>query len=313
LNSHYDTLDLLTLPADYTPRSNYQVEPLFRQKSQFEKWKAFIATYRFAVRTMVSIAGERSLIATIVPPNVDGINTVSFGQNLSKIQLLEFVSLCNSIVLDFFLKTTGLPKVYSMLRNFPYGVSRKFKDYMIYRGMLLNCLSHQYSDLWIEGMAHLSTGFDWSICDLRLNEGAKQQSEWTWGTPLRNDFARRWALVEIDVLTAMALNLTLDELILIYNVQFPVLQQNEADTWYDANGRIVFTCSKGLPGVGLDRKEWEEIKDLAPGQTHSHVVDPAKSEMYGGTTRTYVAPFERRDRAEDYATAWAFFEKELQA
>ena len=136
---------------------------------------------------------------------------------------------------------------------------------------------------------------------------------WNPQTPLRNDFARRWALVEIDVLTAMALGLTLDELILIYNVQFPVLQQNEADTWYDANGRIVFTCSKGLPGVGLDRREWEEIKDLAPGQTHAHVVDPAKSEMYGGTTRTYVAPFERRDRAEDYATAWAFFEKELQA
>ena len=37
----------------------------------------------------------------------------------------------------------------------------------------------------------------------------------------------------------MALGLTLDELILIYNIQFPVLQQNEDDTWYDQNGRIV--------------------------------------------------------------------------
>jgi hypothetical protein len=61
----------------------------------------------------------------------------------------------------------------------------------------------------------------------------------------------------------------------------------------------------------VDRKEWEEIRDLAPGATHSHTIDAARSELYAGTTRTYVAPFERRDRPTDYATAWHHFETHL--
>ena len=32
------------------------------------------------------------------------------------------------------------------------------------------------------------------------------------------------------------------------------MRQYEAGTWYDANGRIVFTPSRGLPGIGLPRK-----------------------------------------------------------
>ena len=60
--------------------------------------------------------------------------------------------------------------------------------------------------------------------------------------------------MEIDVLVAQALGLTLDELITIYRVQFPVMQQVEHDTWYDQNSRIVFTTSNVLSGVGFPRK-----------------------------------------------------------
>src|SRR5699024_3505738 len=93
----------------------------------------------------------------------------------------------------------------------------------------------------------------WAIRDERLKPFSSLSGDWNWDVPLRNYFERRQALVEIDVITAMALGMNLKELILMYNIQFPVLQQNEDDTWYDTKGNIVFTCSKGLTGVGLDR------------------------------------------------------------
>ena len=72
-------------------------------------------------------------------------------------------------------------------------------------------------------------------------------------------------------------------------------------------GNIVFTCSKGLTGVGVDRSVWNGIKDLKDGETYEHTIE--KSELYHGEKVTYFAPFEKCDRVEDYKVAWAHFEK----
>ena len=144
-----------------------------------------------------------------------------------------------------------------------------------------------------------------------MSPHADLSGEWSWHSPLRNYYERRQALIEIDVLTAMALGLTLEELVLIYEVQFPVLQQNELDTWYDARGNIVFTCSKGLTGVGVDRARWNEIRDTPAGETVLHVIDSGKSELYGGEEVVYVGPFGRGDRVGEYGEVWRFYENVL--
>jgi hypothetical protein len=47
-------------------------------------------------------------------------------------------------------------------------------------------------------------------------------------------------------------------------VQFPVMQQYERDTWYDQNGRIVFTASKGLTGVCFHRAKVQAVAPTRP-------------------------------------------------
>ena len=127
--------------------------------------------------------------------------------------------------------------------------------------------------------------------------------------PLRTDFARRQALVEIDVLVAQALGMTLEQLKTIYRIQFPVLQSYEADTWYDAKGRIVFTTNRSLIGVGFDRPTWEkEVKGAPAGKVfHRTITDDTQPGGPRERTIEYIAPFDRCDREQDYETAWKFF------
>ena len=93
--------------------------------------------------------------------------------------------------------------------------------------------------------------------DIRLNNMvySKLLKSWDKEFVLRTDYERRQALIEIDVLTSMVLGITLEELKSIYRIQFPVLQSYEEDTWYDINGKIIFTVNRRLNGVGIDKKK----------------------------------------------------------
>lgn len=125
------------------------------------------------------------------------------------------------------------------------------------------------------------------------------------------DFARRRALVELDVLIARELGLTLEERQTIYRVQFPVMRPYEDDTWYDQRDRIVFTASKGLPCVGFPRAEWNAIKDMPTGTVIRTVLDSTLPPQHGGPVEreiTYQAHFTKRDREQDYAMVWAMLD-----
>jgi len=315
INSDYDTIDLMSMTENYVARSNYRpLLPLAEYKKQVRGFRIgqnedgndvydnWIDHYKVGFRKMMGTTSERSLICA---------------------------ALCAAVPMDFFIKTVAAQNLTSIrMQAFPMGVDEKYNDALRVRTLLLNCLTRPYAALWQECWSKAYKQEQWSIEDSRLKPFASLSEQWDWNTPLRNWFERRQALVEIDVIASMALGLSLKDLEMIYTIQFPVLQQNENDTWYDARGQIVFTCSTGLKGVGLDRKGnrvaagWEEIRGeemrddagritgyRGAAPTHTHTIDPAKSELYGGQQQTFYAPYTRCDRIADYRRAWAFFER----
>lgn len=320
LNSHYDIIELSDVREDYLPRTNYvpvNVGPDYIKTIRgfedgvdennlplYDNWFDY---YKIGYRKMLSLTGERTLIGAIFPPRVAHIHGMISLTFRDESKMLEAMALTSSIVIDFFLKTLGSSNLSdSRLKAIPVGVSQEFASLICLRALLLNVVNVHYSNFWASSWLDEFKLDSWSKSDKRLRSFNKLTKKWKWETPLRGWFERRQALVEIDVITAMALGLTLEELILIYNVQFPVLQQNENDTWYDTTGNIVFTCSKGLIGVGVDRADWERIRDYKAGQTHEYTIE--KSELYQDKKVTYHAPFDKCDRVEDYKVSWKHFE-----
>lgn len=311
LNSDFDVIDLTGIDEDFIPRVNYipliDLEDFKKISKRDFGNRLWIDQYRLSYKEMIGVASERSLQPAILAPKISHINTIFTISFEEETKVIELCGLTSSIILDFFVKSIGKGHInYDTTIKFPSEVPLKFLSQLNSRTLLLNCLNKHYSPLWERNFQDAFKQDNWSKKDTRLKPFNTLTKEWKWEIPLRNWFERRQALVEIDVITAMALGLTLEELILIYNVQFPVLQQNEDDTWYDTKGNIVFTCSKGLTGVGLDRAEWNTIKDYKEGETYKHTIE--KSELYKGKVVTYYAPFDKCDRVEDYKVAWEYFE-----
>lgn len=316
LNSDYDTIDLTSVREEYVQRVNY------RPLCNLEKYEAQIQStswgtkyneeYRLLSRSMLNQSGERTLLSAIVPPKTGHIIAIS-GIAFKNIKdLLVAATTFASLPYDFYIKATGKGSMlFSTSSKMP--LLNNISSSAILRGLQLNCVNKHFSDLWAETYQDVFARDSWSKQDPRLRSTrfTTLTPTWTWDTPLRTDYERRQALVEIDVLTAMALGMTLDQLKTIYRIQFPVLQQYEADTWYDANGRIVFTNNRGLTGVGFDRREWESGIKGAPAGKKFYRTITDDTQPGGPVQRTieYVAPFDRCDREKDYETAWAFFSK----
>lgn len=316
-NSDFDNIDLTAISDDYLQRCKYDIYCSvddYTSRIPDTPWGTkFDQHFRLASRAMLNQGGERTLTCAIIPKKVAHVNAVislTFNNCVDTVLLAGCEA---SLPFDFLVKCLGKSNLFiSTIAIFPM-LKGMWREDIVLHSLILNCLNKYYGELWSELFDITFIRQRWSKSDPRLanTKFSTLTQEWTWDTPLRTDYERRQALVEIDVLTAMALGMTLEQLKTIYRIQFPVLQSYEADTWYDANGRITFTNNRSLVGVGFDRKEFElNMKDAPAGKKFYRTI--TDDTMPGGPverTIEYVAPFDRCNREQDYETAWKFFEE----
>lgn len=287
-NLDYSDIDLSTISDDYLPRTNYVpgIAPEeFRRRVPQWRGKFITDQYRYVHRRMLNQTGERTLISAVVPPEVTYLNFV-FSLNFeTSRQVVEFSGLCSSLVYDFFVKTAGKADLQENLAKLlPFPEPDTHMPGIIARTLRLNCLTVHYADLWQELYDPAFNRDGWTKADARLRPWDDLTPQWQRDVALRTPFERRQALVEIDVLAALALGLTLDELLTIYRVQFPVLQKNERRLRFDARGMEVPMKTAG--------------GELIVDESH-----PKLAEM--------VPPFTAVDREGDYREAWGYFSRNL--
>jgi len=315
----FDSLDLLDIPEDYMPRSNYQrlcsKSDYFQRQPRTPWGLPATSLYRVAYRAMLDSGMERTLNCAVIPPGVSHINGIRSCCYKSNFMMLTIAGIHSSIPFDYLVKSTGKQNLHGLLNEMPSLIPDKnslLHLAIAERCLALNAVSSYYKSL---------------IDEFELDFGIKVN-------PLKTHLERRKALVEIDVLTSIAFELTLEDLQTVYRSEFWVLYQNEQDTYYDARGRIVFTPSKGLVGVGLPRTArrsdladgirysihtperneqgialgWEDIKHLTTGTVSKTFMDDTLPGGPREKTIDYEAPFFKPDREEDYRVAWGWFE-----
>ncbi|NEX19871.1 hypothetical protein G3480_06005 [Thiorhodococcus mannitoliphagus] len=283
------------------------------------------AFHRYAHRRRGHPANERTLMPAILPAGFSHIHPVFSIAFLRYQNALLFGGCAQSILWDFLVRVGGRGDIYeSTLLTFPLMSSNS--SLIIQRVARLTCLTTHYADLW-------SSAFDPAIrddaftCDLsdasnrdggfrcaqptlqehqRTLRWSELTPEWQRGCALRTERERRQALLEIDVLVALALNLTPEELIQIYSVQFPVMGAYEEADRYDATGRRLPNTTRKDPGAKELREALTHHDGTTP-VTVSWTIDNGNQTR----TRTFHPPFVPVDRIDDYRRAWAVFTERL--
>ncbi|MFB9675995.1 class I SAM-dependent DNA methyltransferase [Streptosporangium vulgare] len=317
--------DLTLLPVGEIPGTNYRrATDVETYRAAQDDWGGRKCTdfYRLAWRRMIPFDTERSLFAALIPPgpaHIDAVHTLAAQDNRGTVLAAGFWA---SLPLDYFLRITGRSDLrIGEAPTLPAGdPQHPLASALLLRTLRLNCLTEAYAELWAELYDPKWVGRNIAN-DLRadISEEVKAPAgnwafswpglakladpriigpEWTATTPLRTEWERRAALVELDALVAVWLGLTAEQLVAIYSARFPILFDYEQEIYFDANGRKV-AGNWNTFGHGQTKEHFEQLM--------AH-LDP---EINGPVPDGYTAPFYKADREAEYRQAHAVFSKRL--
>jgi len=286
-NQDWTAVDLEALPPDAIPATQYKPRgDRAVYDAAYTHWEtpngrvSARSQFRVAWRTMAAVTGERTLIPTIVPPgaaHVDVVFTVAAPRAPEVLALVA--GFASSLLSDMLIRTSGKKHIrVPQFESLPFVEDNCYAHAIVERVLRLNATTAAFTDLWEEVMT----------------------PPWNTAAPIRLAQERRKALIEIDVLVALSLGITVDEIATVYRTQFPVLYGYDHDEYlYDRNGRIVPT------GV---RQAWR--KAGSPSTEDGLDAATRTSRHPGsGVEYLYELPFSVLDREADLRAAYAELER----
>jgi hypothetical protein len=254
----------------------------------------------YGCRLMCVPSNERTLIGSILPAGVSGINGVRAIYFTSVDNLLGFSAVAFSIVGDFFIKIKGKSNVQTddvSQLPLPKGIAINLAKLKVLR---LVCLTQDFLSLWVESQSYQS------IIEAANYEQGFELGDSQKESVLLVDLERRYALIEIDVLVSISLGFSVEELIQIYSIQFAVFKGYEQVDQYDVKGSRLPNTSRKDPGA-KELREQLKNHDGISSVTVGWEIDHGNQTV----TKTFYPPFKHVDRIEDYKTAYKVFSERL--
>ncbi|MFI1886916.1 hypothetical protein [Streptomyces jumonjinensis] len=257
--------------------------------------------YRVAWREMIAPDTERSLYVALVPPgaaHVDLVHSAVLGGTRLSVLTAGFWT---GLPVDYLLRTTGVGHLKKApARRMPAPqVAHPLAAALLLRTLRLNCLTSAYADLWEELYDTTWPAYEPWACDWpELQPLHTVGPVWTRNIPLRTERARRAALVEIDALVAVWLGVSADALVAMYKARFPIMQDFDSVTWFDAKERKI-AGNRYTYGFGQTKEHYE------------HFLAYQKKER-PEPPEGYTAPFYKADREAEMRAAHAYFSTRLQ-
>ncbi|WP_037856841.1 DNA methyltransferase [Streptomyces sp. NRRL S-31] len=241
--------------------------------------------YRVAWRRQIASNTERSLFAALVPPgpvHVDLVNSLTLANASETVLAAGFMA---ALPLDYYLRATGRGDLrIGEAKTLPAPTpGHPLTPALLLRTLRLNCQTNAYARLWEElydpawQQDTWAAGKAWPKDTPPLTQGIGPT--WTRDTPLRTEFSRRAALIEIDALVAVWLGISAEELVAMYDARFPVLQQYEENMWFDATGRRIAKAHQ-QHGYGQPKDAWKQLSSAEGFPEEYKVPDGYTDPLY---------------------------------
>nr|WSW65567.1 hypothetical protein OG461_04845 [Streptomyces sp. NBC_00995] len=261
--------------------------------------------YRLAWRQMVAPDTERALYGAVLPPGPAHIHGIRSGSLGTKLQTVLTIGFWSALPVDYFVRTADIKNldVTNALMLPTPEAHHPLAPALLLRTLRLNSLTTAYAALWEDlydpsWQAYERWARTWLGMDTELHAATPS---WQRDTPLRTEYARRAALVETDALVAVWLGIDEDTLVTIYRARFPIMQDFDLVTWFDANERKI-AGDRYTYGHGQEKEHFTQLQTYLADK-----AEPKTAPVPDG----YTAPFYKANREAEMREAHAYFQKRL--